>query len=671
MILKVDKLTLNDLRDLCQSCGLDTHGNKEELGDRLSTLFCERNNVSPAPGYNNLNENDGVLEITEDSGPAFSDPGVMRCDSGKTLDMSDIGSETELPPGNGPKLGESVGNNTGFPSSFKGKGKTRDVTKNENPVPQDSNEFCSIREEIESRAVMLRLANDKGWKVALQVVGCNDKMMQKYKDQIGTATRMWVSQTNLWRYTKRSNKKTKRKYTDSSSSESEDRGFKSQSSSDLVTCYNCGGVGHISPNCPRLMQKNCHLDQDPNKTIDYTQVQKQEMTMLQKSVVESVVGKIHTSVALNYWRIKIKPSPIILDWLENGVPLWPRGVLPLAISPDPKQYPLTTEQSDWINHSWVDIHIDNRVALSMVTKGGKLPWQKEVLRELWELLDKHDIWINETFWVPSLENPADNLTRVLDPSDWKLSQRVFTILEKKWGPHTIDPYSSRGFHSNCHHSKVALRRMVADINAPSNRLHGHASTLDNLRKRGFRAGRTIKKPEMAIHGSQNKLVAALLEKAHCLIRKACSKNWNIRLDRAWKTFVNFCKITGQNAFPSSEKTLLSCLIWLDLTDAISNCSDILAAVSREHLESSLPDPSKTYNVRKAYKALMKESRKEHEPEWPRDPLPIFALHQFVTNKPLYMDETMWIRDATLIAIGLRTMRRPSELCKMKLNDIRL
>ncbi|CAG8699024.1 12347_t:CDS:2, partial [Racocetra fulgida] len=187
---KWTKLTLNDLRDLCQSCGLDTHGNKEELGERLSALFCERNDVSPAPGYNNPDENDRVLEITEDSGPAFGDPGIMRCDSGKTLEMSDICSETELPPGSGPRLGESVGNSTGF----------------------------------------------------------------------------------------------------------------------------------------------------------------SKMTMLQKSVVESVVGKIHTSVALNYWRIKIKPSPIILNWLENGVPLWPRGVLPLAISPDPKQYPLTTEQSDWIKN---------------------------------------------------------------------------------------------------------------------------------------------------------------------------------------------------------------------------------------------------------------------------------------------------------------------------------
>ncbi|CAG8560813.1 7006_t:CDS:2 [Scutellospora calospora] len=325
------KLTLNDLRDLCQSCSLNTYGNKEELGERLSTLFSERNNVSPAPGYDNHDENDRVIELTENSEPALGDSGIMRCDSTRTLDISDVCSETELLSGDGPKLGVSVGNDSGFSHSSKGKGKTHDAIKNENPVlvkmflaalnkiekkidhnfealqdqhyketepcdqyeydfliktgkwldkaiallpEQVSNEFYAIREDIESRAVMLHLANNKGWKLALQVVGSNDKMMQKYKDQIGAATQVWATpKTNLWRYKKRPNKKMKRKYISSStsSSESEDkpikyqrskkrkgnvfsfrnkRAFKPQNSSDLATCYNCRGIGHISPNCP-------------------------------------------------------------------------------------------------------------------------------------------------------------------------------------------------------------------------------------------------------------------------------------------------------------------------------------------------------------------------------------------------------------------------------------
>ncbi|CAG8474253.1 14067_t:CDS:2 [Racocetra persica] len=101
-----------------------------------------------------------------------------------------------------------------------------------------------------------------------------------------------------------------------------------------------------------------------------------------------------------------------------------------------------------------------------------------------------------------------------------------------------------------------------------------------------------------VYSSKGKLVKALLDKAKNLVRKSYSENWNKRLDKAWKTYLEYCGVTGQRAILSSKDFLLSCLIWLDLTDAVLVCSNILAAVSREHLERSLPDPSKLYNVRR-------------------------------------------------------------------------
>lgn len=91
-----------------------------------------------------------------------------------------------------------------------------------------------------------------------------------------------------------------------------------------------------------------------------------------------------------------------------------------------------------LEHSWIDLHIDNQGAIGIVMKGGRLPWQKDLLRRLWELLDKNDIWISEVFWVPSKLNPADDLTRWIDQNDWGLNQLVFNIIEEKWGPHSVD-----------------------------------------------------------------------------------------------------------------------------------------------------------------------------------------------------------------------------------------
>ncbi|CAG8736291.1 3273_t:CDS:1, partial [Racocetra persica] len=107
--------------------------------------------------------------------------------------------------------------------------------------------------------------------------------------------------------------------------------------------------------------------------------------------------------------------------------------------------------------------------------------------------------------------------------------------------------------------------------------------------------RAVEEQEMAVYSSKSKLVKALLDKAKNLVRKSYSENWNKRLDKAWKTYLEYCGVTGQCAISLSEDSLLPYLIWLDLMDAVSVCSDILAAVSREHLERSLPDPSKLYN----------------------------------------------------------------------------
>ncbi|CAG8766665.1 8539_t:CDS:2, partial [Cetraspora pellucida] len=56
-------------------------------------------------------------------------------------------------------------------------------------------------------------------------------------------------------------------------------------------------------------------------------------------------------------------------------------------------------------------------------------YMKALLREFWSLLDEYDIWLNETFWVPLKVNLANKLTQVLDPSNWKLAQKVFLELE--------------------------------------------------------------------------------------------------------------------------------------------------------------------------------------------------------------------------------------------------
>ena len=96
------------------------------------------------------------------------------------------------------------------------------------------------------------------------------------------------------------------------------------------------------------------------------------------------------------------------------------------------------------------------------------------------------------------------------------------------------------------------------------------------------------------------------------------------------------------ALPSEADTLVSFLVWLDLAHSFSGYVDFLAAVSREHLEHRFTDPSKDYRVKRICKALVKEYKKDKEPRWPRDPLTVSALRQFVDKKPQCMSKDLWI-----------------------------
>ncbi|CAG8831906.1 36250_t:CDS:2, partial [Gigaspora margarita] len=271
----------------------------------------------------------------------------------------------------------------------------------------------------------------------------------------------------------------------------------------------------------------------------------------------SVVGKMQAADALDYWRQKIGPSPVVMDWLMNGVPLYPRGALVIAAQPVPKQYVLSVEQEKWA--------------------------QKEL-------------------------------------------DRLIT--------------------SSAH---IIEEKAVATVIVPS-----PTSSPSVLCNGSLRGGRAMEKSKLAFSGSKSELVEWLLKRAQSL-------SWNQRLDKAWDLYTKYCKFMKLEALPSSGNTLVSFLVWLDLTNSFAGCADVLAAVSRGHLEAQLPDPSKEYNVKRVYKALLKEYKKDKEPNWPRDP---------PDNKPQFTSREFWVRDAALVAIGLRTMRRTGELCNLRLRDVK-
>lgn len=121
----------------------------------------------------------------------------------------------------------------------------------------------------------------------------------------------------------------------------------------------------------------------------------------------SVVGKMQTSDALDYWWQKIGPAQVVMDWLMNGVLLYPRGALVIATQSVPKQYVLSVEQEEWVQKE-----LDRLVTSSAVVCLGNQSERPDFLLE-----------ISQVFLVPKK-----------GPKKWKLVidlRRLDTILPEK------------------------------------------------------------------------------------------------------------------------------------------------------------------------------------------------------------------------------------------------
>ena len=89
------------------------------------------------------------------------------------------------------------------------------------------------------------------------------------------------------------------------------------------------------------------------------------------------------------------------------------------------------------------LHEDNQSVIGVLTHlTSRSPAMMNELRKLWYLLDTNDILLRSKYIRSAANIWADNLSRESDSSDWQLNPRVFTLLDTRWGPHTVDRFAS-------------------------------------------------------------------------------------------------------------------------------------------------------------------------------------------------------------------------------------
>ncbi len=94
----------------------------------------------------------------------------------------------------------------------------------------------------------------------------------------------------------------------------------------------------------------------------------------------------------------------------------------------------------------VKLHTDNKGVISIILKFSP----KEYLQTLAEAIFSFCFSIGcvlEPVWIPRTNNEiADWASRIIDLDDWRVRPEIFTILDRRFGPHTIDRFAD---HKNC------------------------------------------------------------------------------------------------------------------------------------------------------------------------------------------------------------------------------
>ena len=115
-----------------------------------------------------------------------------------------------------------------------------------------------------------------------------------------------------------------------------------------------------------------------------------------------------------------------------------------------------------LKNSSVKIHTDNKNVPSVLLNGSSKNDLQIITVSLRSFCDKNGI-ILSIEWMPREENQiADHLSRCRDSDDWSVSKSCFVFLDKLWGKHTVDRFSS---HYNAHCPRFNSRWWVPNTEA--------------------------------------------------------------------------------------------------------------------------------------------------------------------------------------------------------------
>ena len=97
---------------------------------------------------------------------------------------------------------------------------------------------------------------------------------------------------------------------------------------------------------------------------------------------------------------------------------------------------------EFLRHKKVRVFSDNKNVQSILEIGSRKDDLQKIACDINQACEQHNMEICPV-WIPRGQNQeADTLNRCGDSDDWSVSNSVFSKLNLKWGPYTIDRFAS-------------------------------------------------------------------------------------------------------------------------------------------------------------------------------------------------------------------------------------
>lgn len=89
----------------------------------------------------------------------------------------------------------------------------------------------------------------------------------------------------------------------------------------------------------------------------------------------------------------------------------------------------------------LQLYVDNTAVVASWCSGSRDPALNNIMKKIFDITVERSILL-DILYVPSPENTADPASRIVSLGDAKLSEMVWSIVEARFGPHTLDAMAS-------------------------------------------------------------------------------------------------------------------------------------------------------------------------------------------------------------------------------------